>query len=450
MDPHAQAAEISAGQLLARLESVPFTRWHIKARVIMGSATFFDAFGALSLAFALPVLNRLWHISPQQSGLLIGATYVGQLCGAFLFSWMAERYGRVRSASIAVGIIAVMSLACALAQNFGALVAYRMVQGIGIGGEMPVAAAYISELSTARRRGRFFLLYEMIFPIGLMATGQVGAWLVPLWGWQTMFLVGGIPCLIVSVLVARLPESPRWLISQGRLREAETIVRQIEASAERVEPVDEEVPFTIRETRWREVVSNAYRRRTFVVWALWFCAYFVSNTLNNWLPTLYNTVYHMGLRQSLRAASLTNVTQVLLLLICAFSIDRLGRRKWTVACFVLGAALLSGLGVAGTHGVAGVIIVCTLSYGVLGSANAVLYLYTPEIYPTRMRVIGVGMATSWLRVASAVGPAIVGVMVAANGIGSVFLMFAGVSIAGALTAGGMMETRGRRLEDLAP
>lgn len=422
----------------------------MKARVIMGSATFFDAFGALSLAFALPVLNRLWHLSPQQSGLLIGATYVGQLGGAFLFSWMAERYGRVRSASIAVGIIAVMSLACALAHNLGWLIACRMVQGIGIGGEMPVAAAYISELSPAHRRGKFFLLYEMIFPIGLMAAGQAGAWLVPLWGWQAIFLIGGIPCLIIAVLVVRLPESPRWLISQGRLREAEEIVRQVENSAGQLPSVVAEVPITFKKTRWREVLSNAYRRRTFVVWMLWFCAYFVSNTLNNWLPTLYNTVYRLDLRQSLRAASLTNVTQVLLLLICAFCIDRFGRRNWTIACFVLGAALLGTLGIAGAHGVLGVIAVCTLSYGVLGSANAVLYLYTPEIYPTRMRVIGVGLATSWLRVASAVGPAIVGVMVAANGVGSVFLMFAGVSVIGALSAGGMIETRNQRLEELAP
>src|SRR5579863_9225619 len=347
MGPRAQTSEISAGQLLARLDSAPFTRWHIKARVVMGSATFFDAFGALSLAFALPVLNRLWHISLQQSGLLIGATYVGQLGGAILFSWMAERFGRVRSASIAVGIIAVMSLACALAQNFTALIVCRMVQGIGIGGEMPVAAAYISELSPARRRGKFFLLYEMIFPIGLMAAGQAGAWLVPLWGWQTIFLIGGIPCLLIGVLVARLPESPRWLISQGRLREAEGIVRQVEASAGRVPAVTAEVEFTIRKTQWREVVSSAYRKRTFVVWMLWFCVYFVSNTLNNWLPTLYNTVYRLDLRQSLRAASLTNVTQVLMLLICAFCIDRLGRRNWTIACFVLGAALLGTLGITG-------------------------------------------------------------------------------------------------------
>jgi putative MFS transporter len=458
MLPRLQDSGVSGGRLLARLDNVPFTRWHMKARVVMGSATFFDAFGALSLAFALPVLNGLWHISLRQSGLLIGATYVGQLGGAILFSWIAERFGRVRSASIAVGIIAVMSLACALAHNLNALMACRMVQGIGIGGEMPVAAAYISELSPAHRRGRFFLLYEMIFPIGLMATGQVGAWLVPLWGWQAMFLIGGIPCLIISVLLARLPESPRWLISQGRLREAEEIVRQVEASAGRFpgQPpaVAQEVLFTVRETRWREVVSNTYRGRTFVVWTLWFCAYFVSNTLNNWLPTLYNTVYRLDLRQSLRAASLTNVTQVLLLLICAFCIDRLGRRKWTIACFVAGAVLLGILGITGAHGVLGVIVGCTLSYGVLGSANAVLYLYTPEIYPTRMRVIGVGLATSWLRVASAVGPAIVGVLVAGNaaagGVGSVFLMFAGVSVAGALAARGMIETRGQRLEELAP
>lgn len=435
---------------MARLDRLPFTRWHMRSRIVMGSATFFDAFGALSLAFALPVLNRLWHISPQQSGVLIGATYVGQLGGAILFSWIAERFGRVRSASIAVGIIAVMSLACALATNFNMLMVYRLLQGIGIGGEMPVAAAYISEVSPAGRRGHFFLLYEMIFPIGLVAAGQAGAWMVPLWGWQSIFLVGGIPCAIVAFLVARLPESPRWLISQDRLEEAEKIVLQAEADAGPLPAVAAKEPCGNQETRWREVVSDTYRPRTLVVWALWFCAYFVSNTLNNWLPTMYTSVYHLELKQALRAASFTNLTQVLLLLICAFSIDRLGRKHWTLTCFALGAAMLGALGFAGAHGVMGVIVISTLSYGVLGSANAVLYLYTPEVYPTRMRVIGVGLATAWLRIASAIGPPIVGAMVAADGVGSVYLMFAGVSVLGAAAACGMIETRGQRLEEIAP
>jgi putative MFS transporter len=185
------------------------------------------------------------------------------------------------------------------------------------------------------------------------------------------------------------------------------------------------------------------------VWILWFSAYFIANSLNNWLPSLYNTVYHLGLRPSLRAASLTNVAQVVILLICAFSIDRIGRRSWTVASFIAGAALLAILGLFASESVSGVIILATLSYGIVGSTNAVLYLYTPEIYPTRMRAIGTGLATSWLRLASAVGPALVGVMVGAMGISLVFLAFAGAGIVGALAATCMIETRGRRLEEIA-
>src|SRR6266581_6281588 len=217
--------------LIARLENVPLSRFHAKARIVVGSATFFDAFNALALAFALPVLIRLWEITPAQTGFLIGSSYVGQLAGALLFSWLAERFGRVPSAAAATALMSVMSLACAVAGSFPALFAYRLIQGIGVGGEMPVAAAYISELSKARGRGRFFMLYEMIFPIGLMTTSQAGALVVPLWGWQAMFLIGGIPGLIITWLLLRQPESPRWLISKGRIAEAEFVVKQIEQQA---------------------------------------------------------------------------------------------------------------------------------------------------------------------------------------------------------------------------
>src|SRR6266705_5200589 len=111
--------------LLARLESVPFSRWHAKARIVVGSATFFDAFNALALAFALPVLIRLWHITPAQSGFLISASYVGQLIGALLFSWLAEKFGRIRSAAGATALMSIVSLGCAAAGSFPALLAYR-------------------------------------------------------------------------------------------------------------------------------------------------------------------------------------------------------------------------------------------------------------------------------------------------------------------------------------
>lgn len=448
-------AGVDASSLIARIESVPFSRWHSKARVIMGSATFFDAFNSLSLAFALPILIGLWHISPRQSGLLIASSYAGQLAGALLFSWLAEKFGRIPSATAGIAIMAVMTLGCAIARNFAALFACRFVQGIGIGGEMPVAAAYISELSRARGRGRFFLLYEMIFPVGLMAAGQLGAWLVPAFGWQAIFLIGSIPCLIITFLVARLPESPRWLISKGRLLEASDVVKEMEASAALISgtlpSASSAVPNRdpVRGTRWGELLAPAYRSRTLIVWTLWFCAYFIANGLNNWLPSLYNTVYHLGLRPSLRAASMTNVAQVGVLLMCAFSIDRIGRRNWTVASFISGAVLLGILGFLASGSVSSVLILATLIYGIIGSTNAVLYLYTPEIYPTRMRAIGTGLATCWLRLASAMGPALVGFMVGAMGIGSAFLTFAAVSIVGAFAGSRMIETRGQRLEDVS-
>jgi putative MFS transporter len=449
----------SGADLIARLERVAFSRWHVRARVIMGSATFFDAFDALSLAFVLPVLVRLWGISSVQIGWLIAAGYLGQFFGGLLFGALAERYGRVRAASGATALMSIMSVACAMAGNFPALLTLRLIQGIGVGGEVPVAAVYINELSKAHGRGRFFMLYEMIFPIGLMVTGQVGALVVPTFGWQVMFLIGGIPGLFVAALLLRLRESPRWLIAKGRLAEAEAVISDIEASTDKrvappAAPAASETRATSAtvpgRTRWLELLSAFYRRRTVVVWILWTTAYFITNGLNNWMPTLYNRVYGLSLDQALRAGTLTNVAQVAVLIVCAFAIDKVGRRRWMTVCFVIGAVLLVSLGSFGAGSVTAVMALVTLSYGIVGSVNTVLYLYTPEIYPTRMRAIGTGAASCWLRLASAAGPLLVGYLVLASGPAAVFLMFAAAAVIGVFAATLALETRNRRLEDIAP
>ena len=408
-----------AARLIARFGHIPFSAWHRRARIVMGSATFLDAFDALSLAFAMPILVGLWHLTPVNVGWLIGASYIGQLVGALFFSRLAESRGRIPSAGIATAIMSVMGIVCIFAGSLQWLFVCRLVQGIGVGGEMPVAAAYISELSRAHGRGRFFILYELLFPIGLMATGQIATLLVPAFGWETLFLVGAVPGLIVTVALWRLPESPRWLINRGRLDEARTIIEQAEASAARRFPTFEPlkgaaVPASamaptgdMAETRWRELLSPVYRARTLIAWLLWASAFFVANGLNNWMPTLYHTVYSLPLRDALRAASLTNVAQVAVLLVCAFCIDRIGRRNWTTGFFILSTVLLVALAFSGATSVAVVIVMATLAYGAVASNNAVLYLYTPEIYPTRLRAIGTGLATSWLRIASAVAPTLV-------------------------------------------
>ena len=447
-----KAGDDRGAVLLARMESVPISRWHVRARIVMGSATFFDAFDALSLAYVLPVLIGMWHLAPAQIGILIATGYLGQLIGAIFFGWLAERIGRVKSEFWTILLMSAMSLACAVTGSFQALMVCRFIQGIGVGGGNPVAAVYINELSAAHNRGRFFLLYELIFPIGLLAAAQAGSFLVPHVGWQSMFLVGGIPGLLIVGFIWFLPESPRWLIGKGRYDEAERIIETIEASTpERVAARPRAVPARpAPRASLRELFSSFYRKRTLVVWALWGTAYFVANGLNNWIPSLYKTVYHLPLGQALRLASISNVLSVIFVLACAFLVDRVGRRKWVMSSFAVAGVLLAALYFTGAHSAYGVMLLGSTAYAVIGTTTILLFLYTPEIYPTRMRAVGTALATSWFRAASAAAPAIVGLVLGSHGVALVFLMFAGVCVLGLLAGMGMTETRQKSLEEIAP
>ena len=179
--------------VVARLERMPISSWHLRARFIVGVATFFDGFDVLAIAYVLPVIGPYWHLSPPQIGLLLSASFLGQLLAALFFGWFAERYGRMPAIIWSTLIYSVMSLARAFAWDFNSLLILRTLQGIGIGGEVPVAITYIAELSRAERRGRFLLLYELVFPIGLVAAVLVGALVVPYVGWQWLFVIGALP-----------------------------------------------------------------------------------------------------------------------------------------------------------------------------------------------------------------------------------------------------------------
>ena len=152
---------------------------------------------------------------------MISAGYVGQLIGALLFGWIGERYGRMPAMIGSIAMFAVMSFVCAFAWDYNSLLWFRTLQGVGLGGEVPVAAVYISELTRAKNRGRFVLLYELVFPIGLVAVSLTSLWVVPHLGWQWMFYIGALPAILALFLRTLLPESPRWLAVHGRTAEAE-------------------------------------------------------------------------------------------------------------------------------------------------------------------------------------------------------------------------------------
>lgn len=121
-----------------------------------------------------------------------------------------------------------------------------------------------------------------------------------------------------------------------------------------------------------------------------------------------------------------------------------------MACFVISGSLLVALGTIASGNPWSVMILASSAYAVMGTTTVLLYLYTPEIYPTRMRAIGTGLATSWLRAASAAAPAIVGVVLTGYGIGAVFTMFALATVIGLIGSIRMIETTNRALEEISP
>jgi putative MFS transporter len=438
--------------LVARIERLRVSPWHIKACLAMGAATFFDAFDVLAIAYVLPVLVGLWKLRPQEIGFLISAGFAGQIVGALFFGWLAERIGRIRSATYAMALFSVMSLLAALAWNLNSLLAFRTIQGLGLGGEVPIAAAYINEISRAKGRGRFFLLYELIFPLGLVGASILGFWFVPRLGWQSMFVIGGLPALLALFLQRILPESPRWLVSKGRLDEAERVIEKIERAAGPLRPIEAvpPLPQTTERTQWSELFRGIYGRRTLVVWGLWICAYFVTYGINTWLPTIYRTVYKLSVSDALWNGVITNIAGVAGALVCALAVDRFGRKPWFIAAFLLACAPLFVLWRLGAKTPVQVIVLASISFMFI-TANAMLvYLYTPEIYPTRLRSLGTGAASAWLRVAAAAGPAVVGPILATSGVPGVFLLFGFIALAGAAVALGVTETRERPLEEISP
>jgi putative MFS transporter len=442
-------------RIVARIERIPFTGFHLRARVIIGTATFFDAFDALAIAFVLPVLIRLWQLTPGQIGALISVGFVGQIVGAILLGWLAERRGRMPSLLVSVGIFSVFSLLAALSWDYASLFVFRTLQGIGLGGEVPVAAAYINEISKAKGRGRFVLLYETVFAVGIFVAALVGWWVVPTLGWRAMFVIGGLPALLVIVMRVLLPESPRWLADRGRLDDAERVVARIEDEARRggvalPEPVVAPAAKAER-TRLGELFQGRYRRRTLTVWVMWFSAYFATYGLTTWLPSLYLSVFKLPLAQALKYSLVTTGVAVIGAVVTALLIDRTGRKPWLATAFFVGAFFLLVLWLAGATSALQVMVLGTAGYTAIATIALGLYLYSPEIYPTRMRALGSSVGSAWLRVASAIGPLVMGLIVAQYPLSTAFLLFGLVClVGGVVTAVFGVETKGRVLEELSP
>ncbi|KJF74775.1 MFS transporter [Agrobacterium arsenijevicii] len=453
----AETARVADPQadISARLERLPITREVFWARNIVGAATFFDGYTVIAIAYAMPVLVKEWNLTPSQTGMILSMGYLGQLVGAILFGWLAEKIGRLKVLLFTILLFVSMDVACLFAAGAGMMMAFRFVQGIGTGGEVPVASAYINELIGSKGRGRFFLLYEVMFLLGLVGAGLIGYFLVPVYGWKAMFIVGLVPAILMIPLRWFLKESPRWLAANGRYAEADAIVAKMEASAlaaGKELPEPKIIASTVkRQSDWKELFQGIYLKRTLSIWAMWFTAYTVANGTITWLPTLYRQVFNLPLQTSIFYGFLTSVGGVVAAIICALLIDKVGRKRWYMGALLLAPIPLLVLAWLGATSAEQVLVLGGLAYAIVQTVTFSLYLYSAEIYPTRLRALGTGTGSAWLRLGSSAGPIVVGFTMASMGIQYVFVIFAAILVVGAIiTALFAVETRGKALEELSP
>jgi putative MFS transporter len=444
-------------RIAARIERLPVSRWHAKIGLVICTGFFFDAFDALAIAYVLPVLIPLWKLTPGEIGLLIASGYAGQIVGAICFGILAEKIGRVPCAIYALVIFTVMSLACAFAWSFGAMLAMRMIQGVGLGGEVPVLATYVNEIAPSTRRGRFALGFQFAFSIGLPIGALVGAWVVPAFGWQWMFVIGAVPGLLTVVFARILPESPRWLASKGRAAEADRVLTQIEAEVSRggarpLPPVPENAPIVrVAQTRFGDLFKGIYLKRTLTVWILWFTAYIIVFGFIPWLPTLWRTVYHLPVQQALNYGLITTAAGLVGSICAVLFIDVLGRKRmFAIGLFVAAAPLLI-LAVQPDISATGALVLLSFTLASIAILALGLATYTAELYPTELRAFGGGVGNAWLRVASMVSPAYIGWILPIAGLNAVFITYGvGAVIGGTVCLLFAIETSGKALETLSP
>ncbi len=260
--------------IAARLNRLPVIRTHRSAVVIVGIGSFFDLFDIFLASVLATVLLNEFHLDRLWLPAVLGSSFLGMFFGAVFLGRLADRYGRRTMFLVNLGIYSTFTLLGAFSGTATMLIATRFCAGIGIGAELPLGDTYLCELLPSRFRGRALAWAYTIGFCGAPAVGSLARVLVPIhplgWdGWRWVFVAGSLGGAIVWILRRQLPESPRWLESAGRLREAEQITAAMEAAALTTGSLPPaaltEVPQQ-GQVGFRTLFSPEYRRRSVVLW----------------------------------------------------------------------------------------------------------------------------------------------------------------------------------------
>jgi putative MFS transporter len=442
-----------ASSLSEWLDRLPFTRRHLRVLTGSGLGWALDAMDVGLISFVIASLAVQWDLEPSQTAWIASIGFVGMAIGATLGGLLADRFGRRQVFAVTLLVYGIATGASALVGGLVALLVLRFLVGLGLGAELPVASTYVSEFAPARMRGRMIVILEAFWAIGWTAAALIGFLVIPGSddGWRWAFALGAIPAAYALVIRWGLPESARWLARRGRSTEADAVVRSFEAAAGVTVPADVEVradtaPAAAESARERLAAlwSAEFRVRTACLWLVWFCVNFSYYGAFIWIPSIlvsqgYDLVRSFGFTLIITLAQLPGYA------VAAWLIEVWGRRL-TLSVFLAGSAVSAIL--FGTAAAESTVIATgmALSFFNLGAWGA-LYAVTPEMYPTSLRATGSGWAAGVGRLASIVAPLTVPLLLAAGGAPLLFVVFAAFFAIAAGAAWGLLDRRGRALDD---
>ncbi|KOY12723.1 MFS transporter [Paenibacillus xylanivorans] len=348
-----------------------------------GMSWLFDAMEVGMISFIVAALAKEWSLSPGQVGVLTSINSIGMAVGALLAGALADRFGRKAILMWTLLIFTIASGLSALATGFAVLCVLRLIAGIGLGGELPVASTLVSESMPTAERGRAVVLLESFWAGGWIVSALIANFVIPEYGWRIAFAIGAVPAFYALYLRRAIQDPPRY--------KNNTKIKKI----------------TFRE-KVATVWSAPHRRTTLMLWILWFTVIFSYYGMFLWLPSVV-MAKGFTLVKSFQYVLIMTIAQLPGYFTAAYFIERFGRKFVLVVYLTLTAVSAIAFGLATTEATILTAGIC-LSFFNLGAWGG-LYAYSPELYPTSVRSTGVGLATSVGRIGGVLAPLMVGMLV---------------------------------------
>lgn len=391
-------------------------RWHpvhTRITLALGVGWMLDAFEVNIIGNVLGTLKTLWHVTSTQASLLVSVWLIGIMIGALLFGYCADRFGRRKLFVATLLLYSGFTVISAVSPGYNWFLAFRFLTAIGVGAEYSAVNAAIGELIPARYRGRANALVMAFWPLGAILGGLMTLYFMHLFaptiGWRFAFALGAIVALFTLWARRVLPESPRWLVRQGRMDEARTISEQIALDSNRFLARDDQHQHAPSPPTGfiRQIKSLLQRHpgRLALGCALDFSEASGYYGLFALLPLIVLPQLHISNANVPYFFIIGNLGALLGGIAAAISLDHFGRKATVTGFYTLAALSMWMIGEATLRGTAtGVLGAFTLANLCATGSWIAAYPTFAEIFPTSARASGIGFSVAFGRIGAAISP----------------------------------------------